>query len=146
MSDQELLDIAEVVLRDAMDYAEFTELPRELAYVKLVAQKVENLRAKIAGRAAATVANVGILHHRLFIHWFPVSIVPNHFVSASCKGEFCGMCYREEPLVRIPASHKVGEEFASDDPSQMRHNLTQYVCCLHFKMIVGPAAKCGIEP
>lgn len=58
-----------------------------------------------------------------------------HFVSKSCVGEFCGMCYRAEG--RILATHKVGEEILHDDPNQNRHNYTQYVCCEHFKMIFG---------
>jgi hypothetical protein len=45
-----------------------------------------------------------------------------HFVSASCVGEKCSMCHS-------PATHKVGEEIPHDDPNQMRHNYTAYVCC-----------------
>ena len=70
-----------------------------------------------------------------------------HFVSACCQGEICGMCYRETvnpdnltQRVRIPATHKVGEEILHDDPNQMTHNLTQYVCCKHFQAIVGTHA------
>lgn len=53
----------------------------------------------------------------------------NHFVSASCRGERC-RCGR-------PATHKVGEEIAHDDPDQNRHNLTAYVCCIQFQQIMG---------
>jgi hypothetical protein len=34
------------------------------------------------------------------------------------------------------AFHKVGEEIFDDDPNPVRHNLTQYVCCDHFQMIM----------
>lgn len=61
--------------------------------------------------------------------------MPNHFVSSACKGEFCRVCKK-------PATHKLGEEIQFDDPQPARHNLTAYVCCLHFGIIVGPAAEC----
>ena len=53
-----------------------------------------------------------------------------HFVSPHCTGEICGMCWREKQEKK--ATHKIGEELS------MGHNLTQYVCCEHFAMIVGP--------
>lgn len=62
-----------------------------------------------------------------------------HFVSASCKGEHCRISGCEEV-----ASHKLGEEIPGDDPvGQSRHSLTAYVCCGHYKMVVGDAAPCG---
>ena len=64
-----------------------------------------------------------------------------HFVSKSCAGETCGICWRGLGL-HTPASHKVGEEIPHDEPKIYRHNLTQYVCCLHFAQILGPAAPC----
>lgn len=45
------------------------------------------------------------------------------------------MCWREG--ANIPATHKVGEEIQDDQP-RVVHNLTQYICCEHFAMIVGP--------
>ena len=57
-----------------------------------------------------------------------------HFVSAICKGEFCSVC-------KSPATHKVGEEISYDDPLPNRHNLTAYVCCEHFGLIMGSLAK-----
>jgi len=60
-----------------------------------------------------------------------------HFVSASCGGEKCRMCNE-------PATHKVGEEIQWDDPAPERHNLTAYVCCSHFLMIMGSAAGCSL--
>ncbi|OHA86614.1 MAG: hypothetical protein A3A96_01950 [Candidatus Zambryskibacteria bacterium RIFCSPLOWO2_01_FULL_39_39] len=60
----------------------------------------------------------------------------SHFVSGSCEGEKCRMC--KDPT---PATHKVGEEILSDDPNPIRHNLTAYVCCLHFGQIFGPVAQ-----
>jgi hypothetical protein len=59
-----------------------------------------------------------------------------HFVSKSCGGEMCNVCYHEGEAV--PATHKVGEEIPDDDPSPTgRHNLTAYVCCAHFVEIMG---------
>lgn len=49
--------------------------------------------------------------------------------SASCKGERC-FCGAE-------AAAKIGEEIARDDPVPMRHNLTAYVCEMHFRRIFG---------
>ena len=60
-----------------------------------------------------------------------------HFVSAACRGEICTMC-------REPATHKVGEEQMFDDPSPYSHNMTAYICCRHFgllmKTVCQPAA------
>jgi hypothetical protein len=58
--------------------------------------------------------------------------VSGHFVSQSCQGEkcFCG----------DKATHKLGEEIMHDDPIPYRHNLTAYVCCRHFQMVLGQAA------
>ena len=61
----------------------------------------------------------------------------SHFVSKTCVGELCNVCYREGKAV--PATHKVGEEIPHDDPFQVRHNLTAYVCCTHFIEIMGPS-------
>lgn len=58
-----------------------------------------------------------------------------HFVSESCKGEKCRMC-------GAPATHKVGEEIPHDDHNPRRHNLTAYVCCEHFRSIMGSAVSC----
>jgi hypothetical protein len=56
-----------------------------------------------------------------------------HFISASCQGERCSICGE-------PATHKVGEELAYDDPDfGVGDDLTAYVCCIHFVMILGPA-------
>lgn len=88
-----------------------------------------------------------------------------HFVSACCGGGWCGMCWREGKE-KVPASHKVGEEFFHDVPSGLdslnaqaetgnpdmyatnyRHNLTQYLCCEHFAAVMGPLASqwCKLE-
>ena len=69
----------------------------------------------------------------------PVAVVP-HFVSASCKGEKCPICHRSGII--SDASHKVGEEIPHDDPNQMRHNLTQYLCCNCYSMVMGRATGC----
>jgi len=44
----------------------------------------------------------------------------------------------------VQATHKVGEEIPHDDPNPHRHNLTAYVCCLHFQQIMGPAVLCSL--
>ena len=62
-----------------------------------------------------------------------------HFVSASCKGEICAMCIDLDQDER-QATHKVGEEIPHDDPNPARHNLTTYVCCEHFRLIMGKEA------
>jgi hypothetical protein len=59
----------------------------------------------------------------------------SHFVSKCCAGELCRLCGSQ-------ATHKVGEEILPDDPNPNRHNFTAYVCCLHFKQLMGPAAEC----
>lgn len=59
----------------------------------------------------------------------------DHFVSASCQGEYCSVC-------KAYAAHKVGEEIAHDDPNAARHNFTAYVCCKHFRIIFGKAVPC----
>lgn len=67
------------------------------------------------------------------------SAIQRHFVSKSCGGETCVMCWREGGIT-VPATHKVGEELMYDSPDEIAlgHNLTAYVCCKHFGMIFGP--------
>lgn len=64
-----------------------------------------------------------------------------HFISASCGGEVCGFLECREP-----ATHKVGEEIASDDPNPIRHNLTRYVCCFHFTCLFGSWGVIDLDP
>lgn len=64
-----------------------------------------------------------------------------HFVSAACGGEFCDMCVELDQDAHH-ATHKVGEEIPHDDPNPVRHNLTTYVCCQHFRLIMGNAVPC----
>jgi hypothetical protein len=52
------------------------------------------------------------------------------FVSGTCQGEHCSICGE-------PATNKIGEEIPFDDPYPMRHNLTAYVCHVHFDLIFG---------
>ncbi len=61
-----------------------------------------------------------------------------HFIPASCRGENC-RCSK-------PAEHKVEEVIFDDDPVQMRHPLTAYMCHQCFKDLMGPAARRPIEP
>lgn len=46
-------------------------------------------------------------------------------------GEKCSVC-------KQLATHKIGEEFAADDPRAAGHNLTNYVCDEHFNMVICP--------
>lgn len=65
-----------------------------------------------------------------------------HYVSGSCEGETCR--FRLMPDLAVcerPATHKVGEEIPWDDPMPNRHNLTAYICCRHFRQVVG--GSCG---
>ncbi len=55
MTDEELLKATEAVLRDAIEEAEFSRLPKDVAYAEMVANKVEGLRAKMGGFRAGTV-------------------------------------------------------------------------------------------
>lgn len=83
-----------------------------------------------------------------------------HFVSNTAKGK-C-VCGRD-------ATHKLGEEIPPDEPCTLcgearqypdtacgntiyhcgggpnRHNLTSYVCCFHWSLILGPAAGCPLD-
>lgn len=55
---------------------------------------------------------------------------PTHFVSAACRGERCSVCGSD-------ATHKIGEEILFDDPNVgMGHNLTAYVCCICFGVLM----------
>lgn len=58
-----------------------------------------------------------------------------HFVPVSCRGEQCQFVSR----VRCSkdAAHKVGEEILHDDPQPCRHNLTSYLCCRHYRQVMG---------
>jgi hypothetical protein len=49
------------------------------------------------------------------------------FVSKTCEGEHC-------PCGK-PATHKIAEEIAFDDPTPDRHPLTMYICDKCFNMI-----------
>jgi hypothetical protein len=77
-----------------------------------------------------------------------------HFISATCQGEFCSICLMIGESAgggREPATHKVGEEIAYDEPipelfpgfkTPDRHNFTAYLCCEHFRWIMGRAVFC----
>jgi hypothetical protein len=58
MTNEELLTVADDVLRRAIEDAEFSCIAKDLAYVKLVMQKCENLRAKIGARRPVRIARV----------------------------------------------------------------------------------------
>ncbi len=63
------------------------------------------------------------------------AVLNSYHSSASCRGERCSVCGAD-------ATHKLGEEIMHDDPFPERHNLTAYVCCEHFRMVLGPATRC----
>jgi hypothetical protein len=65
---------------------------------------------------------------------------PNFYVGSSCIGEIClvNNCGKD-------ATHKIGEEILDGDPHPRRHNLTNYVCCEHYQMVLGNLAKLQCE-
>lgn len=78
------------------------------------------------------------LHETNVSGLYPLKITEEeHFVSATTHGEVCFHCAG-------PATHKVGEEIASDDPYPMRHNLTMYVCCQVFTDLMGRITTCPV--
>lgn len=58
----------------------------------------------------------------------------SQYISEYTKGEKCRICKK-------PASHKLEEVIFDDDPNIARHSYRAYVCCIHFILIMGPAAK-----
>lgn len=60
-----------------------------------------------------------------------------HFVSGCCQGEKC-FCGKD-------ATHKIEETIFNDDPIQMRHPFTSYICCDCFRKIFGTAVACPVE-
>lgn len=64
-----------------------------------------------------------------------------HWVSGTCDGETCHVRGAvDDRRCGANATHKLGEEIPYDHPMPERHNLTSYVCCFHFKKILGPKA------
>lgn len=73
-----------------------------------------------------------------------------HPVSGSCKGERCHVRLASlgplrsvefgDPMVEVlcgaDATHKLAE-VQFDDMADYRHPLTAYVCCEHFRSVVG---------
>jgi hypothetical protein len=58
MNDEELLKVAEAALQEAVAEAEFTRKTKDLQYVLFFAQKVEDLRGKIANLTPIKVDRV----------------------------------------------------------------------------------------
>jgi hypothetical protein len=54
------------------------------------------------------------------------------YIPGSCTGVKC-FCGKD-------AKHKLEETIFDDDPHPFRHNLTSYVCCEHFQLIMGSYA------
>lgn len=94
-----------------------------------------------------------------------------HFVSASCAGTKC-VCGRAathkfgEEIMHDEPCMQCGEQYVSDmidprgsalakskcgsyfhhrGPHAQRHNLTSYVCCFHWSLILGPATGCPLD-
>lgn len=62
------------------------------------------------------------------------------FISGCCKGEHCSFeCCSQ------PAEHKVEEVLFIDDPMPNRHELTAYVCHMHFRQPMGLAANNRVQ-
>lgn len=65
----------------------------------------------------------------------------SHPVSRYCVGVKCQFVKDPQlggsPQCGDPASHKVGEEIFDDDPIPHRHNLTAYLCCRHYRLVMG---------
>lgn len=66
MTDAELLKVVEAVFVDAVADAEFSRLAKDLAYVEVVGNKLEGLRAKIAGREPIIV-HYQFVNGRVFV-------------------------------------------------------------------------------
>jgi len=62
----------------------------------------------------------------------------SHHVKDFCEGERCSFRLEDGSCCGELATHKVGEEDTA--PSNM-HNLTAYLCCYHFNLVMGPMAK-----
>lgn len=67
MDNREMLTVAKATLAGAISGAEFTQEPADLAFVKVLAQKVEDLKAKIQDRPAARVEEVFLVNQRVNI-------------------------------------------------------------------------------
>lgn len=67
---------------------------------------------------------------------------PKHYVSQTCIGEVCS--FRPDVVSRCnrQATHKIGEEIATDDPNPIRHNATSYLCCEHYCKSLGYPRIC----
>ena len=64
-----------------------------------------------------------------------------HYVSLSCAEELCWIC-------KLDATHKIEEVIQHDDFERRGfHPLTNYLCCVHFALVMGPAAEqhCQVE-
>ncbi len=66
----------------------------------------------------------------------------DRFVSGCCEGERCNY-QGADWIIKCgkPAEHKVEETIFHDDPHQVRHGFTAYVCHEHFVAIMGKASK-----
>lgn len=67
-------------------------------------------------------------------------MILRHSIPKYCHGEQCLICH-QEGFEGVPATHRVEETIFDDDPTPIRHPLTNYVCCFHFKLIF-PVADC----
>jgi hypothetical protein len=63
------LEAAESVCREAVETAEFTRCGKDVAYVQLVAEKIEKLKAKMDGRAQPMSVQVMLMGGRIEIEY-----------------------------------------------------------------------------
>lgn len=73
MTYNELLTVAEAVLRDAIEEAEFTRKPKDIAYAQDVAQKTEKLRAKVDGRPPMEV-RMYLENGRVYVQYTSITL------------------------------------------------------------------------
>lgn len=62
-------------------------------------------------------------------------VLNTYHVSLYCKGHVCSVCGKE-------ATHNLTTTKMEDDPLQTTTQLSAYVCCEHYSMIMGKASRC----
>jgi hypothetical protein len=67
MTDEEMLRAFETGLRDACEEAEFTRLPKDLAYCRYVANRLEKLRADLSGYTPPMEVEVELIGGRVML-------------------------------------------------------------------------------
>lgn len=66
----------------------------------------------------------------------PLGLPESHYIGRAMIGRKCSLCSE-------PASHKISEDIPPDDPAiYCRPCHISFVCCEHFKKIMGPSVSC----